>query len=263
MKIDNTNAKKLVIVLPMLAVGAISLLFSYIYSSMILTIIGLGLVFWGAVIYYSVSSYHIPREFIDAYAKSHAETIRHLKDRVSKGNNKAIFFYPRSLKGIMQGYVLFYDNSNSNEVRSVLSLYAKDVEDGDGMNTILEKGGARYIVFKAYSQGIIDLIEEKIDRNLAFIDLEELQYTLSKVMVEDLMIADDIVIESNDNMVKVKIVGKDNAALCSSIEDQSLCPLCSSIALAVSKSTGKAVIIEESIIKRKSVENTLRLLDLE
>jgi len=261
----NIRRKKLIIVLPMLAVGAISLLFSYIYSSMILTIIGLGLVFWASVLYYTVSSYHIPREFIDAYSKSYADTIEHLRTRLGHTSSKAIFFYPKSLKGIMHGYVAFYDSNGSDDVRNLLSLYINDVEDGNGMSSItLETGGTKqkYIILKAYSQGIIDLIEGKIEKNLALVDVEELQHTLYKVMVEDLMLMDDIIIESSDSIIKVKIVGKDSATLCSSIGDQSLCPLCSSIALAVSKSTGKGVVIEESIIKGKSVNNTLRLIDL-
>jgi hypothetical protein len=260
----NIRRKKLIIVLPMLVVGALSLLFSYVYSSMILTIIGLGLVFWASVLYYTVSSYHIPREFIDAYSKSYADTIEHLRTRLGHTSSKAIFFYPKSLKGIMHGYVAFYDSNGSDNVRSLLSLYINDVEDGNGISSIILKGDSKqkYIILKAYSQGIIDLIEGKIEKNLALVDVGELQHILYKVMVEDLMLMDDIIIESSDSTIKVKIIGKDSAALCSSIGDQSLCPLCSSIALAVSKSTGKGVIIEESIIKGKSVNNTLRLIDL-
>ncbi len=166
----------------------------------------------------------------------------------------------------MHGYVAFYDSNRSDDVRSLLSLYINNIEDGNGISSItLEKEDTKqkYIILKAYSQGIIDLIEGKIEKSLALVDVGELQNTLYKVMVEDLMLMDDIIIESSDDStIKVKIIGKDSATLCSSIGDQSLCPLCSSIALAVSKSTGKGVVIEESIIKGRSVNNTLRLIDL-
>ncbi len=254
----NIRMRRLITIpLPMLVVGSIALLFSYIYTSQILTFIGLGLLFWGSVLYYSVSSYHVPRKLLDAYARSYAESTRDLRSKIGTGTiNKAVFFYPSSLKSIMQGYVIFHDGI---DIRSLLTVYSKGVEDG--MDSVVDSGKG-YIVLKAYSQGIVDLIEDRVEKSLALVDINELQSELYKVMVEDLLIADDIILDVEGDSVRVKMVGKDNAALCSSIEDQSLCPLCSGIALAVSKCTGKAVTIEDSKVKSKSVENTLRLIDM-
>jgi len=79
-----------------------------------------------------------------------------------------------------------------------------------------------------------------------------LQNNLPRVLIENLEIVQDIEINIEGNLVQVKLVDSIYRDLCKetrkflNICSSIGCPLCSSIACALSRTTGKPVIIEEN-----------------
>ena len=289
-RLNRHDIRRLTFALPMLVVGGIALLFSYIYTSLILTFIGLGLTFWGSVIYYITSSRYYPaylfRAVVEAYSKSIDSTLSSLGYNIDV--TKAVLFYPRQLRlgGLTQGYIFISKDGmmpKGNTIQLGQYIEGWDGQGGNGgssSNTIGSKDtsarGAtpaaastpvnQYsgMLIKAPAQGLIDLFESRLDSNFALMSMDELSMSIERLFIEEFMLADRVEISIEDDTVRVTVKGRDTAMICSSIHGIStaLCPICSSIALAVSKSTGKAVMVKESSIGKRRVDTVYSLLEV-
>jgi len=233
--------------------GGASLLISYLYSSLILTFIGLGLTLWGAVIFYVLPSRHVPEETIGAIALYMIKTIDNLLTSLGcKG--RTIFHYSKHLNGLTQGYLFIpYDN-----------IYGiPQDQDQEKLFHDTSKG----VSIIAPSQGLVELFEKELNVNLASVDLAYVQENLPKLLIEDLRLIDDLSIENTNGTMHVKIIGRSCAHICDSINKQTQlgnylgCPLCGALALVISKVTGKPVAIKESNVKNDSIETSYLTLD--
>ncbi|MFQ5940559.1 MAG: hypothetical protein ACE5KA_02525 [Nitrososphaerales archaeon] len=236
--------------------GGISLLFSYLYSSFILTFIGLGLTLWGALIFYVSPTRYVREEIVNAMPLSMIKSINDLV--VGMGyKGKTIFFHPKHLDEL-KGYVFIpYD---------VVSRIPKDEQLAQQKIFCDDPKG---IFVTAPSQGLVELFEKELNVNFATVDLTYLQENLPKLLNEDLRIIDKLSIEKNDHdMIEVKIVAGSYANMCQLVSEQTQlghhlgCPLCSSVALLISKVSGKPVTIAESIVKNDTIKTTYLTLDL-
>lgn len=288
-RLNSHDKRRLVFALPMLVVGSIALLFSYIYSSLILTFIGLGLVFWGSVLYYITSSRYYPDELfrvaVEAYSKGIINTLSTLGYTIGSRDARVMLFYPRQLRlgGLTQGYLFIYKDGVEPEGKMIkLTQYLERLdEDGKGNSIDIDipaRGTAAPItsipadkqqgmIIKAPSQGLIDLFESRLDTNFALMSIDELSMSIERLFMEEFMLADSVDIkkdEEDDNTIRVTVKGRDTAKICSNMHDISiaLCPICSTIALAISKSTGKAVMVKESSIGKRRVDTVYSLLEI-
>lgn len=278
-RINRHEIRRLIIALPMLAAGGSALLFSYVYSSLILTFIGLGLVFWGSVLYYITSTRYYPEELfravIEAYGKGLADVLR----RFGPGERSiSVLFYPRQLRlgGLTQGYILVHAETAGRVQEGNAINLSHYLEEFDGYGRDDGKGGSGdasvplpqahdHMILRAPAQGLIDLFENRLNSNFALMGMDDLSMNLERLFVEEFMIADSIDVSmEGDDTVRVSIKGRDTAAICSSMHAVStaLCPVCSSIALALAKSTGKAVLIRESRVGRKGISTVYSLLEV-
>jgi hypothetical protein len=232
-------------VIGLIGTGAASLAASYFYESFILTLIGLGLTLWGFIFVYITHIRTVPEDIISSMPVSLMKAL----DKVIVGSGyrgRCNFLYPRFLKGLKQGYIFFSDGSANDTLPNDAELSKENLfyENPKG------------ILLPAHSQGLVDLYENKLNVNFAYADLSYVSQSLSKLLVEDLRLVDEITITQSDGMVQTHIVGKTSAELCRNISTGTVtgkqlgCPLCSSIALVLSKAMGRAVTI-------KSTEATL------
>ncbi len=235
--------------------GGISLLLSYVYSSLILTFIGLGLTLWGALIFYVSPSRYVPEEIVNSIPLSMIKSLDTLLACLGyKG--RTIFLHPRYMKGLTQGYVFIpYDDVFKIPTPEQISEEKVFYENPKG------------ILMTAPSQGLVDLFEKEMHVNFAAVDMVHIREHLPRILIEDLKIVDDVSIETKDGIVDLKVVGESCAKICDSITKQTHlgshlgCPLCSAIALVFSKVSGKGVAIKESIVKNHSIETTYMILD--
>jgi len=117
--------------------------------------------------------------------------------------------------------------------------------------------------------GLVNLYENELGKDFAKVDLNYLQNNLPKLFIEDLEIAEDLEINLESDRIQVKITGSIYKDFCKEAKKLSNicgsfgCPLCSSIAIALTRATGKPVIIEKTEVPEdsKTIEANYRILE--
>jgi len=237
--------------------GAIALITSVLYSSSILAFIGLGLTFWGALILYIRPAKYVKASLLDYTVISSLETVDQIiTDLNYKG--KAIYLPPRYIKDLKGGKVFIPSKEN-------LSIPPAEEIAEEKVFLKNPKG----ICLNPPGVALANLYENKLRKSFIEVDLNYLQNNLPKLFIEDLEIAEDLEIKIEGNIVKTKITGSIIKDLCNETRELPNicgsigCPLCSSIAIALTRSTGKPLIIEKTEASEdgETIEATFRLLE--
>jgi hypothetical protein len=236
------------------SIGGFSLLISYLWSASILTFIGLGLTLWGVLIMYISSSRHIRAELLHSISSSLQKCVDNLLVTYMGYAGEVIFFHPKSLAGLGQGYVFIphYTTSTSGNLNSkidALNLLPYGNE-GNIPSVYLDPKG---IFLVAPSQGLVDLFEKELGVNFATVDLGYIQQAIPRLLIEELKIVDEISIEQSDTGdIVMRISGGPCTDMCRVVGAETRlgnhlgCPLCSAVALVVSKVKAKPVTIKET-----------------
>jgi hypothetical protein len=243
----------------LLAVGAIALTLSYLFSLAIVTFIGLGLVLFGVIAFNVLPSRYMPVDFTYTLLLSSLKSLSGLLgEKLDEG--KAIFFYPKSQNGLSQGFIFISSNGSlSIPTEEQIVKNRSFCDDPKGI----------YLI--APSQGLVDILEEEAGKDFATVDLARMQQILQKLLVEDLKVVDELLIEDNDadrNVIFANIAGASCASLCKAVAEKTRlgnqfgCPICASLALIISKVTKKPVIIKETHVIRNTIKTTFLILEL-
>jgi len=223
------------------SLGAVCLIISYLTSSTILTFIGLGLTLWGLLLIYVTQSSSIPRRVFDVLSFSMMKSIDAIVDELYHGDS-VVHFYHANRNGLAQGYIYFTHRPNG-AVQDYVQLNTQEISQNDS-------GGTSIL---SPSQGLLDLFEKKLNVNLATIDFPFLERTLPDILVEELKLVDYFLIEANDDTFAIRFSGEPSVHLCKLINEKSKigyrigCPVCSVLALALSKFTGRPIRIKQTI----------------
>ena len=224
-----------------LLTGATALIISTIYSSTILALIGLGLSFWGILFLYAKPVQYMKAGLIDSTAIASLTTI----DRVLNELNyqgKGVYLPPRYLKDFKSGTV-FVPSKKETKIPGAEQLYRENVFIKNPEGLCLVPSGL----------GLTNLYETELGTDFAKVDLAYLQRNLPKLLIEGLEIVEDFEMNIEDNSIHIKIEGSSYADFCNKIRDLSNicgtfgCPLCSSIACALARTTGKPILMEKTV----------------
>jgi hypothetical protein len=257
----------------LLGIGAACLLFSYLWSSSILTFIGLGLALWGILIMYLSPSRHVRAELLDAVSSSMQKSIDALVSNMGY-TGKAVFFHPKSLTGLGQGYVFIphYTTSaitgngeNSNLKLEDLNLLPYSSESTVPQIYLHPKG----MFLAAPSQGMVDLIEKEIGINFALVSFDRVQEVLPKLLIEELNLVDDMSVEEEigTGNIVARATGGPCTDICKLLGQETRlrnhlgCPLCSVVALVISKVKGKPVIVKETNATDNTITTTFVVMN--
>ena len=220
--------------------GAVALLISIIYSSTILALIGLGLSFWGILFLYAKPVQYMKAGLIDSTAIASLTTIdRVLGDLNYEG--KGIYLPPKHLKDFKSGTV-FLPAKKGTQTPTAEQLSKENVFIKDPEGLCLVPSGL----------GLTNLYETELGTDFAKVDLAYLQRNLPKLLIEGLEIVEDFEMTTKDNQVYVKITGSSYAEFCNKLREFSKicetfgCPLCSSIACALTRTTGKPIMVQRT-----------------
>jgi hypothetical protein len=223
------------------SIGAGCLAISYLENSMILTFIGLGLILWGLLLFYISPSRSIPRKVFDVLSFSMLRSIDAIVDQMYH-EESVVHFYHANRNGLAQGYIYFVRRPNG-AVRNYVQFNSQEISQNDFNGTFI----------LSPTQGLLDLFEKELNVNLARIDFPFLQRTLPDILVEELKLVDYFLIEANDDTFIIRFSGEPSAHLCRLVNEKSKigyrigCPVCSVLALALSKSTGRPIRIKQTI----------------
>jgi hypothetical protein len=223
------------------SIGAGCLVISYLSSSVILTFIGLGLTLWGLLLLYISQPRSIPRKVFDVVSFSMLKSIDTIVDGLYHGDS-VVHFYHANRNGLAQGYIYFTHRPNG-AVRNYIQLNSQEISQNDLDGTFI----------LSPSEGLLDLFEKELNVNLAKIDFPFLERTLPDMLVEELKLVDYFLIEANDDTFAIQFSGDPSVHLCRLINEKSKigyrigCPICSVLALALSKYTGRPIRIKQTI----------------
>src|SRR5208283_2762344 len=170
----------------MLGFGSLALVLSVILASTILAFIGLGLTFWGVLVFFVRPQKYVRSDLMDATAQSSLKSIDEImvgmgyRERgvyIRSGSGKAVVFIP-------------------TEPFSVIP--ASPAND----QTFLEN--PKGLVVTPPGLALANLIEKKLGFDLMDCGVEKLVQTLPKVLVDDLEIVRDVEIEVKGDFIEFK-----------------------------------------------------------
>ncbi|RLI68209.1 MAG: hypothetical protein DRP02_13010, partial [Candidatus Gerdarchaeota archaeon] len=228
--------------------GALALVFSVTNNSNILAFIGLGLTFWGALFFFIRPIKYVQSSLLDSTAISTYTTIdRIIKDLKLKGKSYYIPPYPKEV------YLPEYLKGLKDPVVFI------SVDTG-GMPSIEELAKGKFILENPSGicvappgLGLLTQFENQLRKDIAKLKIEELCETLPPTIIENLHLAKEVEMKILENNIYVKILDSTYKNLY--ISDENLksihflgCPLVSSIACALAKSTGKMITVQEDRI---------------
>jgi len=238
-------------------VGSVALLTSIVYVSSILTFIGLGLVFWGALLLYIQPEQYTKKAILDATVIPPIATLNQIIQELDyKG--KAIYLPPKYLKDPEASKIYISKHKDGKLPKPELTLkHENQLFFQNPQGILLTPPGTQ----------LSNLFEKRLDTSFAKTDLKYVTQNMPKLIVEDLEIAENIEIETNYNTIKIRITNSTFKE--AHKEDNKLyvypsigCPLSSAIACALTKATGKPVTIEnmQQSEEGKILEATYRIL---
>jgi hypothetical protein len=216
--------------------GVIALASSLISNSSILAFIGLSFLLWGGLFLYARPAKYVREDILDSTAKPYLTNLEKILTELHF-EGKGIHLPPGHLKEPKESVVF---------VPLKMEIRIPPAEDVAKGRVFLNPEGAFLI---APGQGLLNLYEKKLGLDFSRTNLNELKNNLHKLLIEDLEILDSLEIDYEENRVHVKMMLSAFKGLCNQLNfnicSRLGCPLCSSIAGALAKVTGKAVIIEE------------------
>ena len=237
----------------LLSIGAASLVISIISVSQILAFIGLSLIFWGGILFYIKPEGYAKQVLLDAVMPPTFETLDQIINELGyKG--KAIYLPSKYLQDpeTYKAYLPKLPEEKPPEPNIILKqenqLFLKNPEG---------------ILFTPPGAQLTKLFEKRLGINFSLVNLNYLKRNLPKLFIEDLEIADNLEIEiefsskslfgikkTNYGLIHVTITNslfknmiKENPKL-SQISNTIGSPISSAIACALTKTTGKPVIID-------------------
>lgn len=235
--------------------GLISLALSLIYDSSILAFIGLGLTLWGGLFFFIKTTKYVKVSVFDATIMSSLLAIDKILTELNS-QGEGVYFPPKDIKKKNVFMVVPLKRQRYMPKADTLA---------EGKVFLNSKG----ICLIPPGQGLMNLYEKELRKDFSKRDLNYLTNKLSKVLIENLEILEDIEIKKQDEaVVYVKMKGAFHAGLCKQFRGYTGigrlgCPLCSSLACVLVKATDKAVTIKRKYISidGKTTETWYHLIE--
>ena len=239
--------------------GVIILVLAINFSSSILAFVGLGLVFWGAILFYVRPSKYVKENLLRKTTVPSLVSLNQIITTLGyKG--KGVYLPPKYLKDFESSKVFI---SAQREMKLPSPEQIQNEED-----KVFLKNPEGILITPPGSE-LTRLFEEKLGTSFARVDLQQIEQNMPRLLIEDLEIAQNVQIETVNNIVHVKIENSIYKNMCQEAKKFSNicsllgCPLCSAIACALAKVTGKPVIIEKNQLSEDSQTMDIEYLLLE
>jgi hypothetical protein len=230
----------------MLGIGAVALLLSIIYVSSILAFAGLGLLFWGALLLYAKNQEYIQKDLLEASVLPSLVTLNQMLQELDY-EGQPTYLPPKYFEAPEATKIYV------SEQKDAPAPTPEQIQKYEDRFLVRNSKGILGILLTPPGAGLTKLFEKALETSFTKVDLEYLQQKMPKIFIEDLEIADNLEIEKTENdKIHVKIVNPVCKDLCKNVSNLSHicgsigCPICSSIACAIAKASGKLVTIERT-----------------
>jgi hypothetical protein len=245
----------------MLGLGAATLIGSILYVSQILAFIGLGLIFWGAILTYIQTEEYVRENLLDTTVLPSLATLNQIIQELDY-RGKAIYLPPKYLRD-PEANKAYIPKQKDEKLPTPEQIQQQDtklfIENPQGI--LLTPPGAE----------LTKLFEKTLETSFTRIDLQYLQQNMPKLFIENLEIAQNFEMQTEKNKVYVKMenfvyknLTKETANLLNLYFSLG-CPVSSAIACALAKATGKPIVIENQQTSEdgKNMEIEYRILEEE
>jgi len=240
------------------SVGAIALALSINYDSSILAFVGLGLIFWGVILFYVRPENYVKEALLD---KTTLPSLTNLNEIIKEigYKGKGVYLPPKYFKSFESSKVYI---SAGEDIKLPPPEKTREEED----KTFINNPNGALITPPGIE--LKRLFEKTLGTNFARVDLQFIEQNTPKLLVEDLEIAQEVEMEHKNNRVFVKIENSIYQNICKEARKLSKiccslgCPLCSAIACALAEATGRSVVIEkeETSDENQTTKTEYRLL---
>jgi hypothetical protein len=244
----------------MLTAGLFIVIASFLFNSSIAALIGLGLTFWGALLLYVKPEDSTRKNLVEASVSPSLITLNQLIQELGyKGDTT--YLPPRYFTDPQTTKICLTKDKNGNLPTPEQTRLYENTPVGLAPQAIfLTPSGIQ----------LSRMLEKALKKNFTKISLESLQQKLPKVFIEDLEIAENIELETAQNpdiratgTITETTLHKQSPTTASDIaiharithpangltfkETPSTdCPICSAIAIAITKATDKPVRIKDT-----------------
>ena len=230
------------------SVGVIALALSINYTSSTLAFIGLGLVFWGAILFYIRPEGYIKEILLH---KTTLPSLRSLDQIMLElgYDSKGVYLPPKYLRDFDSSKV-FISAQGYGKLPSPEQIQNEE-------DKVLIKNPEGILITPPGAE-LAKLFEETLGTSFTRINMQQIEQNMPRLLIEDLKIAQNVQIETKNNRVHVKIENSIYKYMCKEAKKSSNicsllgCPLCSAIACVLAKATGKPVIIEKNQLSEDS-----------
>jgi hypothetical protein len=237
--------------------GVLALIISIIYTSSTLAFVGLGIVFWGAILTYIRSDEYVQGSLLNATATPALSTLNQTLGELGY-NGKPVYLPPKYLNNPDENkvYIPKLKNSKLPTPEQTQKLESQN-PSSDSQGIILTPPGSE----------LTKLFEKTLGTTFTRTDLDHLMQNMPKLIIEDLEIATNLEItagtrnpeeptkstasQAGPGRIHVTITDSIYKEMYKEIEQMANihgnlgCPLTSAIACAIAKATGKPTIIED------------------
>jgi hypothetical protein len=204
------------------------------FTSTILSFVGLGLAFWGMLAFFIQPQKYVKSDLMNATAFSSLKTI----DKMMLGigyREKGVYIPTEKEKA-----VVFVPSEPYSKIPTAIDALQDTTFVQDPLGIVVVPPGL----------ALANLIDNKLGFTLKNCGVETVLQALPKVLVEDLEIVRDVEIEVRGDKVDFKLVDSIYFDFCREVRDTSRrcglgCPMCSALACILAIASGKPVLFEE------------------
>jgi hypothetical protein len=226
-----------IIFFTILLLGSVIVVVSAFYSSSFLAILGVAIIFFGAILLYITPSKHVPLTWLNASAEPIAANIERLIVELDL-SERGVYLPPKNLENTESSLIFISKNPKT------------PLPMTEETNEKLLKNEKTGVFFTPPGSGLSQLFEEEQGFSFTKTDLHQLQNKLPRLLVDGLELAEKVEIRIQDNTVIVEIAGSVLDGVCRQTDSQPKthkqigCLLSSAIACALAKATVKPVTIQ-------------------
>lgn len=226
------NILTLLMILVLLSIGSIALVFSIFYSSTVMALIGIALIFWGILFSYIRTENHNKKSLVEAITSCQVKTLNCIIHETCY-TGSAIYLPPKYFKNL-ENTKVFIPKQKETPLPTPNHLQNLDnkIFINDPPSILLTPPGAT----------LTKLFEKILETNFNTVDLKYIQKKMPNLLVDHLEIVQGFNIETEKNKIHVIIEKPEYKFLTEEDNYSPLSPiLISAIACSLTKVTGKPI----------------------
>lgn len=245
----------------LIGIGTALLSLSIIYSSSILALIGLGLLFWGVIFTYITTSEYVKKVLLDTTLKAWQETLNHIVNKLEYRGET--LYLPPQFFNTTNTYKAYISKSKLKTVPTAEMMPRQKLDF-----LIARIARPQAVLVTPPGVELAQLFEKTLEKDFITTSLQDLKRYLPEVLIEELEVTSCFDLAIENDLIRVTIDDSffripETETKLSSLYKYFSSPLICAVACVLAKATGIPVVILKTHNKGKIVTVDYRLLKTE